>query len=153
MGCGQSKSSEHLKKLAETKGNIPVYIPPLKNVGVIDVYDGDTITIAVKESHGYYKYKVRLAGIDTPEIRTSNAKEKSSAIISRDFLRSKILFKYVTVKDVFYEKYGRLCGTIILDGENINELLVSRGYAVKYNGGKKPTFQENILSTSHRDNE
>jgi endonuclease YncB( thermonuclease family) len=142
MGCAQSQSTATLEKLSLEKSKIPVYIPPLKNVGVIDVYDGDTITIAVKQSHGYYKYKVRLAGIDSPEIRTNNPREKAFAIQSRDFLKSIILYKYVTIEEAFYEKYGRLCGTVMLDGKNINEQMITQGFAVRYNGGKKPSFNK-----------
>ena len=142
MGCKQTKTSAHLEQLSLEKANMPVYIPPLKNVGVIDVYDGDTITIAVKQSHGYYKYKVRLAGIDSPEIRTNNPREKAAAVQSREFLKSIILYKYVSIEGAFYEKYGRLCGTVLLDGKNINEQMIAQGFAVRYTGGKKPEFNK-----------
>ena len=60
------------------KDTIP-FIPPLTMGKVIKVYDGDTITIASKmpfENSPYYRFSVRLKGIDCPEIRTKNMEEK-----------------------------------------------------------------------------
>lgn len=138
MGCCSSKSNA--EELSNDIKNIPVYIPKLINVPVIKVYDGDTITIAVKIDKTYYKYRVRLSGIDTPEIKTNNEREKQRAIQAREYLSSLILHKNVHIKDVFYEKYGRLCGTIYYKNKNINQTMIDSGCAVSYNGGKKPTW-------------
>ena len=138
MGCCNSKT--HIETLSENIKEMPVYIPRLEHVPVINVYDGDTITVAVKIEQRYYKYKVRLAGIDTPELRTNNENEKRKAIAARDYLKMLILHKKVCVRNVFYEKYGRLCGTIYIKNKDINRSMVEAGHAVEYDGGKKPTW-------------
>ena len=74
------------------------------------------------------KVKIRLSGIDTPEIRGS---EREDGLVSRDFLRSLVLDKEIilqTFKDKT-GKYGRYIGVLHLDGQNINELLVETGHA------------------------
>ena len=62
-------------------------------VEVVDVYDGDTITIDINNRH----VRVRLAGIDTPELNAKTKEEKNKAIQSRNYLESLILEKEIIV--------------------------------------------------------
>tara|TARA_R110000824_G_scaffold24717_3_gene86716 strand:- start:1538 stop:1864 length:327 start_codon:yes stop_codon:yes gene_type:complete len=98
---------------------------------IVKVYDGDTVTAVVDLGFGITnKIKVRLKGINTPELRGD---ERALGIISRDFLREKILNKDIVV-ETFKDKkgkYGRYIGTLWINDENINELLVEQGYAEK----------------------
>jgi micrococcal nuclease len=122
-----------------------VFVPPIEQGKVIKIYDGDTITIATKlplkydeEDSPYYRYSIRLNGIDCPEMRTKNAEEKECAILVRDYLRSLLTDKIVILKNVEVErKYGRLLADVYLGDVNICELLLSKNMAVKYNGGTK----------------
>lgn len=112
-----------------------------KSAKVVDVYDGDTVTIVMWVGMQRYSFKFRLYGIDAPEIRTKNAKEKLAAVKSRDYLGALIMGKRVKV--VFSDsndKYGRLMGTIYVRGVDINQKMVSDGHAKKYLGGKKEAF-------------
>lgn len=119
--------------------NLKNFVPKLKKCKVVKVYDGDTITVAgyLKGDPECYKFKVRLNGIDSPELRGSNENEKKHAIISRDALSNKILNNIVTLDIKGTEKYGRLLADVLYDGTNMNEWMVNNGYAVKYDGGKK----------------
>ena len=98
---------------------------------IIGVYDGDTVTALVDLGFGITnKIKVRLKGINTPELR---GVERAQGIISRDFLREKILNKDIVI-ETFKDrkgKYGRYIGTLWVNDENINELLVEQGLAEK----------------------
>ena len=98
----------------------------------IDVYDGDTITVVFYLFNEYYKFKIRLADIDTPEIRTKDLIEKEKGILARDFLRSKILNKICKIKCKKNDKYGRILANVYLVDENINELLITKKYANYY---------------------
>lgn len=111
---------------------------------VIKVYDGDSITIVAKpyENYPVYRFSIRLNGIDTPELRTSNENEKKHGIIARDALKEKILDKIVTLRNVDSEKYGRLLADIYLGEENICEWMIEEKYAVKYDGGTKAKHKE-----------
>lgn len=53
---------------------------------VIDIYDGDTITVVIPLMTSMYKFHIRLYGIDTPEIKSLVQQEKDKAIISRNRL-------------------------------------------------------------------
>ena len=102
---------------------------------IIDVYDGDTCTARIDLGFRIYiEMKLRLYGIDTPEIR---GEEREKGIIVRDLVRSRILNKEVIIKTYKdgQEKYGRYLATIVYnDGSaniNLNEQLLNEGNAVK----------------------
>jgi micrococcal nuclease len=121
------------------KDTIP-FIPPISEGTVVKVYDGDTITIATKlpyDNSPYYRFSVRLKGIDCPEIKTSNLYEKQCALIARDFLRELIMDKIVILKDVELEKYGRILANVYIDDQNVSGLLCEKKLAVTYEGGTK----------------
>lgn len=77
------------------------YIPPIKEGKVLKVYDGDTITIASKIEDKFYKFSVRIRGVDCPEFRGDNETEKQAAIIVRDKLSlHRTIPQLVTVLDL-----------------------------------------------------
>jgi len=114
---------------------------------IIDVYDGDTVTALIDLGFSIHiKKRIRLNGIDTPEIRTRNLKEKEHGFKARDYLRKLILDKKVTLDTYKPDKYGRCLADIYLGKVNINNLLVKEKYAVPYHGGKKYVwFKDYIL--------
>ena len=121
------------------KDTIP-FIPPISEGKVVKVYDGDTITIATKlpyDNSPYYRFSVRLKGIDCPEIKTSNLYEKECALIARDFLREHLMDKMVILQEVELEKYGRILANVYIDDQNVSDLLCEKKLAVKYEGGTK----------------
>ncbi len=95
------------------------------------VIDGDTIDVDI--DLGFYTFlrgqRVRLYGIDAPEVRGS---ERFSGLESKAWLRRKIEGKEIellTFKDA-RGKYGRWLGIVYFRKKNINDLLVSKGLAV-----------------------
>ncbi len=94
------------------------------------VYDGDTVTANIDLGMGVWKNKekLRLSRINSPEVRGDS---REQGIVSRDWLRERILQKQVIIKTVNDKKgkYGRYLAEIWLDGENINDLLVMNGLA------------------------
>ena len=104
---------------------------------VVSVYDGDTITVVFKFADTFYKWNCRLDGIDTPEMKSKNPLEKAEATKARDFLREKISGKVVTISCGNFDKYGRLLVSIEYDNENMNTLMIEKGFAKTYSGGTK----------------
>ena len=124
--------------------NTHKYVPNIHYGKVIKVYDGDTITIATQLYNGglvpkkeMYKFNVRLNGIDTPEIKSSNVAEHTLAIIARDALSTLVMGKVVRLEDISYDKYGRLLSKVFLDDIDVCKWLIDNNYAVIYNGGTK----------------
>ena len=63
---------------------------------IIKVYDGDTVTAIVDLGFSVkMKIRIRLEEINAPEVR---GKQRAEGLISRDFLREKILNKTVTIR-------------------------------------------------------
>ena len=54
-----------------SKNEYPKYVPQITHGRVVDVYDGDTITIVgyVKHNPDLFRFSVRLNGIDCPEMK------------------------------------------------------------------------------------
>lgn len=134
---------------------------------VESVYDGDTITLLVPTKLSIYnmcssntidlnsdtnlsnkiilnKIKVRLYGIDTPELKPkkdlSNREQHIlKAKEARDFLSGLILNKIIKVVFMSNDKYGRpLVKLYTLPYKlYLNDLMVKKGFAKKYDGGKK----------------
>lgn len=100
---------------------------------VIDVYDGDTITVDIDLGFNIWKRneKIRLASINAPEVRGKN---KDKGIVVRDYLRLLILNREVTLKTIKdkKEKYGRYLGVIFLNEENINNKLLEENLVKEY---------------------
>lgn len=121
------------------KDTIP-FIPPIIYAKVIKVYDGDTITVASKmpfTDSPIYRFSVRLAHIDSPEIKGQSNKETKLAIISRNALHKLIFGKVVELKNNGKEKYGRLLADIYYNDIYVNKWMIDNKYAIKYEGGTK----------------
>jgi len=142
MFCCFRKSSTEIQNPMVWEDTIP-FVPKITSGTVIKVYDGDTITIATTLAHDstMYRFSVRLAGIDGPELKTNNENEKKHAIIARDALSEKIMGKVVTCKNVSLEKYGRVLADIYYEGLHLNEWMKTN-HCVEYHGKTKEKPKE-----------
>lgn len=139
MGTKLTKNENTKYENIKYEDCIP-FVPPLTEGIVVKVYDGDTITIASKmpwKDSPYYRFSVRINGIDCPEIRTQNENEKKCAFIARDLLQTKLMNNIVTLKNVSLEKYGRILADVFIGEEDISNMLLNENLAVVYHGGKK----------------
>jgi len=145
------------KKLSQcSKENTPLYRFDNKKFycKVIDVYDGDTITIAVKLNRKIYQYKVRMYGYDSPEMKPRLNIPNRNEIIqkahkAKEVLSEVILNKIVVVEiqKKTWDKYGRLLGVIYISirrgltmksyNLNVNEYMIDKGHGYSYYGGTK----------------
>ena len=108
---------------------------------VISVYDGDTITTEIRLPFNISRRsKVRLAKIDTPEIRTRSKAEKVLGYKARDRMRE-LCGDRVWLESLEKgreDKYGRVLANLYtLDGEDIAQTLIREELGVPYDGGKK----------------
>ena len=108
------------------------------------VVDGDTIDADIDLGFDISLTKrIRLAGVDTPESRTSDANEKKYGLESKDWLKKRC----ENAKDILIktelpdstEKYGRIIGHLFINGEetSLNNQMIAEGYAWNYDGGTK----------------
>ena len=111
---------------------------------VTNVVDGDTIDVLIDLGFDIlFASRVRLAGIDTPESRTTDKAEKVLGLESKEYLKKRLKdAKNVVIKTEKMdssEKYGRILGWIYVNGESksLNHEMIEKGYAWGYLGDTK----------------
>ena len=111
---------------------------------VKNVVDGDTIDVVIDLGFDIlFASRVRLAGIDTPESRTTDKAEKALGIESKDYLKKHLKdAKSVVIKTEKMnssEKFGRILGWLYVNGdtESVNDKMINDGYAWGYLGDTK----------------
>jgi len=113
---------------------------------VTRVVDGDTIDVDLDLGFDIiYKCRVRLYGIDTPESRTRNKDEKVRGKLASKFLQDAInngnhVILRTQLKDS-KGKFGRVLASVIVDGIDINQSMVTNHMAVRYEGQSKKNIQ------------
>ena len=117
---------------------------------VTRVVDGDTVKAIICVGFDIlYKSTIRLYAIDTPESRTRNLDEKARGNLAKYFLKDSIENgKKVVIKTHLKDsrgKFGRVLGTIWVDGVNINQALVENYLAVSYHGQAKSDVENEHL--------
>ena len=100
-------------------------------VGTVSyVTDGDTIW--VQPDAGGRAHKIRILGIDAPEICQQAGKA------AREFMQQLALQRRVTVRVVSYDRYGRGLATIALDSGDLGAQMVRAGQAWSYGWRGRP---------------
>lgn len=132
---------------------------------LVNILDGDTIICIIEVNGGFYKFRARLAGVDTYEMRSKDQLIREKAELARKYVITRLcgveaitydkhkLESYldnnpviINIKCNSLDKYGRLLIDIFLDGETeeikntkntISNELISKSLGYFYNGGKK----------------
>jgi micrococcal nuclease len=126
---------------------------------VTHIVDGDTIDVDIDLGFDIsFNSRVRLAGIDTPESRTKDLKEKALGLESKEYLKKKLeaATKIVirTEKVNSAEKYGRILAWLYIDGESksVNHEMIEKGYAWGYLGDAKVKDFDALLKARNANN-
>lgn len=96
--------------------------PPIQG-RVVGVADGDTITVLDDNKQ---QHRIRFKGIDAPESK------QAFGNVSKAALSDLVYRKQVTVMWTEKDRYGRVLGTVMLDGTDINLRMISQGNAWHY---------------------
>lgn len=98
-------------------------------------YDGDTITVNIKDVHPLIgeKIRIRVAGIDTPEIKGTSGKEQRRAQAAKR-LTHKLCRRAnkIELKNVRRGTYFRIVADVYLDGQSLAKALVKEKLADNY---------------------
>ncbi len=116
-------------------------------------YDGDTVTVDLIDLRdidldGTYKplwdnIGIRVAGVDTPEMRGKCSAEKNLARVAKQFVKDALIdAEFIAIRNAKRGKYFRIVGDIIInpgtpEEVNLKDLLLDAELAVPYNGGRK----------------
>ena len=111
---------------------------------VRNVVDGDTVDVVIDLGFDIlFASRVRLAGIDTPESRTTDKAEKALGLEAKEYLKKQLKdAKSVVIRTEKMnssEKYGRILGWVYINGESesVNNKMIKDGYAWGYLGETK----------------
>jgi endonuclease YncB( thermonuclease family) len=96
---------------------------------VTRVIDGDTVTLTTREGT---KLRVRLYGIDAPEVRHEEIAGQPFGNEARAALKTLVLGRRVTVEIVDIDAHRRMVGIVHRSGMDINLEMVRSGYAWAY---------------------
>ena len=104
-------------------------------------YDGDTCYVTYKGKND----KVRLLGLDTPEISNPKCEQEYAlGIDARNFVNN-LISEGVSIKfktEYNRDFFGRILSYVIVDGENVSKKMVSNGLGVRYDRGNKKDWCE-----------
>lgn len=105
------------------------------NATVERVVDGDTFVAVVDLGYDVMtRARIRLAGVDTPELKGGSEEERAKAVEARDFVAGRILGRRVMIRAMKKDSFGRYV-SLVWYGEgrtNLSDELLRRGLAVKY---------------------
>lgn len=132
-----------------TKESVPELAFASTRAKCVDVYDGDTVTLASPLRDGgkhLYKVRCRIVGIDTPELRTKNPREKEAARSAKTATEALVLGRVVRVQWHGRDKYGRQLVTLwspVHAQESVGDVLIAQGHARSYDGtGPRTPFDQ-----------
>ncbi len=107
---------------------------------LVDVVDGDTLML---KAHIWIaqsiEMKVRLLGIDAPELHGKCEAERAKAQVAKVYLGSLVAGRMLTMSEVSNDKYGgRVLARVDAQGRgDVGEAMLTRGLARPYDGGKR----------------
>lgn len=99
----------------------------------LKITDGDTLIALLDLGfHVKLEAKLRLEGINAPELSSKDENEAKAAVLAREYLKSLVAtgeFEAHTKRDK-NDKYGRWIATVFVGGRNVNEEMIKAGHAV-----------------------
>ena len=116
------------------------------NAIVTRVVDGDTVDVDIDLGFGiwYRNQRIRLMGVDTPEVRTRDLVEKKFGLLAKSIVEGFCpVGKEVLLQTELDDKgkFGRILGVIVSDETNVNDYLIENHYAVAYEGQSKDDIE------------
>ena len=93
----------------------------LPTVTIKSCSDGDTCTTTTGE-------KVRLACIDTPELKGENARP-APAMAAKYHLNGMLMSQKVGIRRITTDRYGRTVAELFINGVDVQQAMVASGHA------------------------
>lgn len=108
-----------------------------------DVYDGDTFTAMCIQKGRIVRWRCRMYGYDSPELKTKNEEEKQAAIAAREFLKTLLPKRSFRAECIGLDKYGRMlldlkCAKSKL---KVRDVMILHGHGTEYYGKAKVDFR------------
>ena len=118
------------------------------SASVLRVIDGDTIAVRARIWIGQsVETRVRIAGVDAPELRGGCSLESELALAARDLVSEAIGDAPAILRDVRHDKFGgRVLARVESNaGADIAAMLIAAGLGRPYDGGKRMSWCDETL--------
>ncbi|ABM04288.1 nuclease (SNase domain protein) [Psychromonas ingrahamii 37] len=115
-------------------------------VEVTSIYDADTFRVNINDWPSLIgeNVRIRVNGVDAPEIRGKCDSEKKGARLAKQFTVGKLRnAKTIELRNMQRGKYFRILADVYVDGKNLTELLITAKLARPYDGGKRKGWCDN----------
>jgi len=117
---------------------------------VVKIYDADTVHCIFFINGKAFKFKVRLAKVDTAEKDSNDPAERLWALAAIQKLKELSDNKLLWLKCYKWDKYGRLLGELFSfdnttskrSNISINQKLINQGLGYEYDGGERQLFRD-----------
>lgn len=134
---------------------------------IVSIYDGDTFHAVIPVLGSFFKFNIRLYGIDTCELKSKLAANKEKALRARNrlvelvtgraFDGTKKQLDELLDGEVFtvwlhcleMDKYGRVLAKAFAsrkDTISFSDILIQEGHAYEYFGDRKKTEEEQAVA-------
>ena len=164
----QNNINEQIKEFKQYNINTSSFtLCNLNLIGrIVNIIDGDSLNIILPVFNNYYKFNIRLNGIDTCEMKSKTDDNKKKALKARISILNLLTnhtypetltkndLKYILDKDVIlvwveclnFDKYGRLLANVYqldylsmnkLKNTSLSEYLLQNKLAYEYTGKTK----------------
>jgi endonuclease YncB( thermonuclease family) len=155
-----SIDEDHILSIA-TLDNTYSEIYTFNKAKVLSVYDGDTCTVAAFHRGEITQFRVRIFGIDAPEMRGGTVEAKEEAKNAQQYLSNLILNQIVLINVLDksdsrvqrLDPFGRLLADIMVRYNdrmiNVAEEMIKTGHAQPYFGGKKTKLHVDTSDKLH----
>ncbi|MDD2364679.1 MAG: thermonuclease family protein [Desulfuromonadaceae bacterium] len=111
------------------------------------VYDGDTVQLLTRSNS---RLKMRLYGIDAPEIRKPDKPGQSYADRSKVVLKSKIMGRRVSAEVVDVDQYERAVAIVRYSGRDVNREMLEEGMAWAYRKYLQSPYESKYIDSENR---
>ena len=121
----------------------PPIVPGAHPADLVRVIDGDTLEAQVHVWPGMtITTRVRLRGIDAPELRAHCGREQTAAQAARDALATLTAGGHLFVSQIGPDKYGgRVVASVATArGEDVSAALLQAGLVRRYGGGRRASW-------------
>jgi micrococcal nuclease len=111
---------------------------------ITKIQDGDTFDCIIEfvPFDIMVMARIRLDGINCPEVHTKDEREKALGLEAKDFTENFLKQGEVIVDIRAKEKFGRTLAEVFVDGKSLNKALVDANLARSYDGGKRSAWFE-----------
>ena len=112
------------------------------NAKVLRVIDGDTFEARVQIWLDHYaEYKIRLRGIDAPELRAKCNAAKRQAVRAKTILEKMLQDTDVKLMNIERGKYGgRVIADVLVGQEDISQFMIDNRVARSYSGNARESW-------------